>query len=78
MGTDPVALRSKTALNIRRWSVRSWMSLEKLLEDMQGDYKARGSGMFILSYGEHSVRIVVIDRFGECADGAKVHLSFLG
>ena len=29
MGTDPVALGSKTALNVRRWSVRSWMSFEK-------------------------------------------------
>ena len=29
MGTDPVASGSKTTLNVRRWSVRSWMSLEK-------------------------------------------------
>ncbi len=49
----------------------------QLLEDMQGDCTACGSGMFIFGYGEHSVRIVVIDHFGECADRSKVHLSFL-
>jgi hypothetical protein len=29
MGTVPVASGSKTALNVRLWSVRSWISLEK-------------------------------------------------
>ena len=47
----------------------------QLLEDVQGDCKAGGSGMFIFGYREHSVRVVVVDRFGECTHRSKVHLS---
>ena len=72
MGTDPVALGSKTALlgevldEFGEGAV--FLDGHQLLEDMQGDSEAGGSGMLIFNYREHSIRIVVIDRFGKCAN----------